>query len=131
MAQDLWSTPDRGIRPGQQAIEDPLQSEFRSLLALDNNPPVSHDTGETDYLPSVIPQKDQKVGKHKKKSKHSTSRTSTGREAVDVLANTAPVGGSQSTSESATPAPPATPAAAPVLSQIIKCLNFVKSVLVA
>ena len=122
MAQNLWSTPDRGIRPGQQTTEDPLQSEFRSLLALDNNPPVSHDTGETDYLSSVILQRDQKA-KHKKKSKHSTSRTSTGREAVDVLANTAPVGGLQSTPESAIPAPPATPAAAPVLSQVIKCLN--------
>ena len=126
MAQDLWSTPDRGIRPGQQTTEDPLQSEFRALLALDNNPPVSHDAGETDYLSSVILQRankeDQKVGKHKK-SKHSTSRTSTGREAFDVLANTAPVGGMQSTSESVTPAPPATPAAAPVLSQVIKCLN--------
>ena len=88
MAQNLWSTPDRGIRPGQQATEDPLQSEFRSLLALDNNPPVSYDTGETDYLSSVILQRankeDQKAGKHKKNSKHSTSRTSTGREAVDV-----------------------------------------------
>ena len=127
MAQNLWNTPDRGIRPGQQTTEDPLQSEFRALLALDNNPPVSHDAGETDYLSSVILQRankeDQKVGKHKKKSKYSTSRTSTGREAVEVLANTAPVGGSQSTSESATPAPPATPAAAPVLSQVIKCLN--------